>query len=88
MIVRGGDDSASERYIFTQLTHQFGIFPEQDDAVLHYLNDDGTLVESEYYVPIIPFALVNGINGIGTGFSCNMLCLQSSTSSRSITFET
>jgi DNA topoisomerase-2 len=24
---------------------------------------------SEYYIPIIPFVLVNGISGIGTGFS-------------------
>jgi len=72
--LHGGDDSASERYIFTQLnTLTRCIFPEQDDAVLHYLNDDGTLVEPEYYIPIIPFALVNGISGIGTGFSCNML---------------
>jgi DNA topoisomerase-2 len=39
-----------------------------DDAVLSYLDDDGTIVEPEYYVPIIPFALVNGISGIGTGF--------------------
>ena len=44
-----------------------------DDPVLHYLNDDGTIVEPEYYVPIIPFTLINGISGIGTGFSCNML---------------
>ena len=48
------------------------IFPDVDDAVLNYLNDDGTLVEPEYYVPIIPFALMNGISGIGTGFSCNI----------------
>ncbi|MBM3968217.1 MAG: hypothetical protein FJ308_24630, partial [Planctomycetes bacterium] len=26
----------------------------------------------EYYIPIIPFALINGISGIGTGFSCNI----------------
>ena len=48
------------------------MFPDVDDAVLHYLNDDGTLVEPEYYIPIIPFALINGISGIGTGFSCNI----------------
>jgi len=71
--LHGGDDSASERYIFTQLnTLTRSIFPEADDAVLNYLNDDGTLVEPEYYVPIIPFALINGISGIGTGFSCNI----------------
>jgi DNA topoisomerase-2 len=66
----GGDDSASERYIFTMLnTLTRHIFPEADDAVLSYINDDGTIVEPEYYVPIIPFALMNGITGIGTGFS-------------------
>jgi DNA topoisomerase-2 len=69
----GGDDSASERYIFTQLnTLTRALFPEADDAVLKYLNDDGTLVEPEYYVPILPFVLVNGITGIGTGFSCSI----------------
>jgi DNA topoisomerase-2 len=48
------------------------VFPDADDAVLKYLDDDGTLVEPEHYVPIIPFALVNGIRGIGTGFSCSV----------------
>lgn len=71
--LQGGDDSASERYIFTMLNHLTRyIFPDADDAVLSYLNDDGTIVEPEYYVPIIPFALINGISGIGTGFSCSI----------------
>ena len=71
--LHGGDDSASERYIFTQLNSLTRyIFPDVDDAVLNYLNDDGTMVEPEYYVPIIPFALMNGISGIGTGFSCSI----------------
>ena len=71
--LQGGDDSASERYIFTLLNPLTRyIFPELDDSILNYLNDDGTSVEPEYYVPIIPFALVNGISGIGTGFSCNI----------------
>jgi DNA topoisomerase-2 len=69
----GGEDSASERYIFTQLNGLTrGIFPESDDSVLEYTDDDGTLVEPEYYVPILPFCLVNGISGIGTGFSCDV----------------
>ena len=71
--LHGGDDSASERYIFTLLNKMTrSIFPEADDAVLTYLDDDGTLVEPDYYVPIVPFALMNGISGIGTGFSCNI----------------
>lgn len=72
--LHGGDDSASERYIFTMLNPLTrSLFPEADDAVLNYLNDDGTIVEPEYYVPIIPFALINGISGIGTGFSCSIV---------------
>jgi DNA topoisomerase-2 len=71
--LKGGEDSASERYIFTYLNPLTrSIFPEADDIVLEYINDDGQLVEPTYYVPIIPFALVNGISGIGTGFSCNI----------------
>ena len=71
--LHGGNDSASERYIFTQLNPLTrAIFPEADDAVLTYLDDDGTIVEPEFYAPIIPFALLNGISGIGTGFSCSI----------------
>jgi DNA topoisomerase-2 len=71
--LHGGDDSASERYIFTLLNSLArAVFPDVDDAVLTYLDDDGQIVEPEYYVPVIPFALVNGISGIGTGFSCSI----------------
>lgn len=71
--LQGGDDSASERYIFTQLNSLTRtIFPEVDDQILNFLDDDGTLVEPEYYIPIIPFSLINGISGIGTGFSCSI----------------
>jgi len=68
--LKGGQDSASERYIFTALNNITRcIFPKADEAVLTYINDDGTLVEPEYYAPIIPMILVNGGKGIGTGFS-------------------
>jgi DNA topoisomerase-2 len=71
--LQGGDDSASERYIFTMLNPLTRtLFPDVDDSVLKNLDDDGTTVEPEFYVPIIPFALMNGISGIGTGFSCNI----------------
>jgi len=71
--LQGGDDAASERYIFTQLNPLARlIFPEPDDAVLNNLNDDGSIVEPEFYVPILPFCLVNGVSGIGTGFSTDI----------------
>ena len=66
----GGKDHASERYIFTALNPltKF-IFRDEDKAILNYNDDDGLKVEPDYYLPIIPFALVNGGKGIGTGFS-------------------
>ena len=71
--LKGGEDSASERYIFTYLNPLTrSLFPEKDDIILDYINDDGQIVEPTFYVPIIPFALCNGISGIGTGFSCNI----------------
>lgn len=72
--LQGGEDAASERYIFTYLTAiTRKIFPEADDQVLTYLEDDGTPVEPEFYVPIIPMLLVNGSKGIGTGFSTDVM---------------
>ena len=73
--LQGGKDSASERYIFTQLNKiTRSIFPVADDNVLTYLNDDGLPVEPIYYAPIIPMILVNGSKGIGTGFSTDIMC--------------
>lgn len=73
--LQGGKDSASERYIFTRLNKitRF-IFPQEDDAILKYLKDDGYPVEPIFYVPIIPMVLVNGSKGIGTGFSTDVMC--------------
>jgi len=71
--LKGGEDSASERYIFTYLNPTTrALFLLEDDAVLNYLQDDGTNVEPEYYVPILPFVLMNGSSGIGTGFSSSI----------------
>jgi DNA topoisomerase-2 len=73
--LKGGEDSASERYIFTLLNKiTRTIFPQVDDHILTYLTDDGTPVEPIYYVPIIPMVLVNGSKGIGTGFSTDIMC--------------
>jgi DNA topoisomerase-2 len=72
--LKGGEDSASERYIFTQLSRLTRlIFRQEDDAVLSYINDDGQLVEPMYYAPAIPMILVNGSKGIGTGFSTDVI---------------
>ena len=68
--IMGGHDSASPRYIHTELNPIVDlIYPKSDFDLLTYNDDDGILVEPEYYVPIVPMVLVNGMKGIGTGFS-------------------
>jgi DNA topoisomerase-2 len=72
--LQGGKDHSAERYIFTELSPiTKKIFPPEDNKILNYLNDDGQIVEPEFYVPIIPMILVNGSVGIGTGSSTNIL---------------
>jgi len=65
-----GKDFASPRYIWTELEKITTlIYNPIDDPVLIHQNEDGLPIEPEYYVPIIPMILVNGTQGIGTGFS-------------------
>ena len=72
--LKGGQDSASERYIFTQLNRLTRlIYRQEDDTVLSYIDDDGQMVEPIYYAPAIPMILVNGSKGIGTGFSTDVM---------------
>jgi DNA topoisomerase-2 len=66
----GGKDHASGRYIFTYLTKIVdNIFKTEDQDLLVYNEDDGETIEPKFYLPIIPMILVNGAEGIGTGFS-------------------
>ena len=71
----GGKDAASPRYIFTHLMPVTKVlFNEHDNKLLDYLDDDGMTIEPKYYIPLIPMILVNGAEGIGTGYSTNIPC--------------
>uniref|UniRef100_A0A8C2TKT0 DNA topoisomerase 2 n=1 Tax=Coturnix japonica TaxID=93934 RepID=A0A8C2TKT0_COTJA len=48
------------------------LFPPVDDNLLKFLYDDNQRVEPEWYMPIIPMVLVNGAEGIGTGWACKL----------------
>uniref|UniRef100_A0A8R1U3B2 DNA topoisomerase 2 n=1 Tax=Onchocerca volvulus TaxID=6282 RepID=A0A8R1U3B2_ONCVO len=68
--LQGGKDSASPRYIFTQLNPVTrAIFPAVDENVLRFLFEENQRIEPEWYCPIIPTVLVNGAEGIGTAWS-------------------
>jgi DNA topoisomerase-2 len=49
LLLQGGKDAASPRYIYTKLSvlarH---LFNEADDQLLNYLNEDGQKIEPEW----------------------------------------
>lgn len=58
-----------DRYIFTKLSPITRmIFNPSDDAILKYEYDDNQKIEPVWYIPILPMVLVNGAEGIGTGW--------------------
>ena len=71
----GGKEAASPRYIFTNLSELARVvFNEYDDPLLNYIEEEGQRIEPTYYVPILPLVLVNGSEGIGTGWSTSIPC--------------
>ncbi|XP_014248287.1 DNA topoisomerase 2 [Cimex lectularius] len=65
----GGKDAASPRYIFTMLSPLARlIFHPDDEPLLKYQKDDNQKIEPVWYIPVIPMVLVNGADGIGTGW--------------------
>lgn len=66
----GGKDSASPRYIYTLMSPLTRlIYHPHDDPLLVHEFEDNQRIEPTHYVPIIPMVLVNGAEGIGTGWS-------------------
>ncbi|KAF2116306.1 DNA topoisomerase [Lophiotrema nucula] len=71
--LQGGSDAASARYIYTRLSpFARRIFHANDDALLKYGESDAKKIEPEMYVPVLPMILVNGADGIGTGWSSSI----------------
>jgi len=69
----GGKDAASPRYIHTYLEDIVNtMFRKEDSALLKYIDDDGDVVEPEYYLPVVPLLAINGSVGIGTGYSTDI----------------
>lgn len=67
---QGGKDAASPRYVFTRLANITPLIYKKSDApLLEYLDDDGQQIEPAWFIPVLPMILVNGCEGIGTGFS-------------------
>jgi DNA topoisomerase-2 len=65
-----GDEAASPRYIYTRLAKltRF-LFRSDDDPLLLNIEEEGQVIEPLNYMPIVPYILINGSEGIGTGWS-------------------
>lgn len=64
-------EAAAPRYIFCDLNPDFYKYFMDFDAVTP--NKDIESPEPQQYLPIIPWILVNGIEGIAVGFACKFL---------------
>lgn len=70
---RDPSSAASARYIFTRINPLIdSVFRKEDNIILNYKEEEGTKIEPEFYLPIIPMILVNGATGIGTGWSTDI----------------
>lgn len=69
----GGSDAASARYIHTRLSpFARRVFSALDEPTLEHQYEDGKMIEPKVYAPVIPMVLVNGADGIGTGWSTSI----------------
>lgn len=60
---------SASRYIFTCQEDYFKyIFNSQDNDLLEYQEFEGTSIEPKYFMPTMPMLLINGANGISSGY--------------------
>lgn len=71
--IQGGGDCASPRYIYTRLSpFARKVFSALDEPLLTYNIDDDKKIEPVTYFPVVPMILINGADGIGTGWSTSI----------------
>ncbi|KAG9234935.1 putative DNA topoisomerase 2 [Amylocarpus encephaloides] len=69
----GGTDAASPRYIFTRLSpFARRVFSTLDEPLYEHNFEEGKKIEPTVYCPIVPMVLINGADGIGTGWSTSI----------------
>lgn len=62
---------AASRYTFCRLHENFfNVFKDIDLSPIH---TDKEHIPPAFYLPTIPFVLLNGVKGIATGFACDIL---------------
>ena len=66
--------ASAGRYIYTKPSPVLRkMFMSDDDLILEHLDEDGDIIEPKFYLPILPNILINGSEGMGTGFATKIL---------------
>jgi len=67
-------EASASRYIYTYGSENlWKLFNKDDNAVLIHQNFEGHDIEPRFYVPILPLILINGSEGIASGFAQKIL---------------
>lgn len=67
--------ASASRYIETKLHENFRkIFKKEDDIILEQRIEGKLKIEPKYFIPLLPMALINGAEGMGTGHSTHIFC--------------
>jgi DNA topoisomerase-2 len=64
--------AGAPRYIGTKLSENFRLI-YKDFELLKFKEEEGEIIEPEYFLPIVPTVLLNGSSGIAVGFASNVL---------------
>lgn len=71
---RSVNESAAPRYIFANGSKDFfKIFKYEDDNILLKQEFEGFPIEPKFYLPILPMLLINGSEGVSSGFAQKIL---------------
>ncbi len=64
--------AGAPRYIGTKLSENFKLI-YKDFELLDFKEEEGEVIEPNYFLPIVPTVLLNGSSGIAVGFASNIL---------------
>lgn len=71
---RFSQEASASRYIYTYGTTKFfELFKKEDTAILKHQFFEGQQIEPMYYVPTLPILLINGSEGVSSGFAQKIL---------------
>jgi len=67
-------EASANRYIYTQKEDYFyDLYSKDDFEILEHQTFEGDPIEPRFFVPNLPMLLINGSEGIATGFACKIL---------------